>query len=145
MVFDRIRKGIAGFAGLVVKEFVDVARTTAARIEIEIDGKRIKEEDEDNMELYESARSIKPVWNIPDNVNDVQFSDDASAKEIGMLIASAQSTQPEDEIDDRWMEYISEYPALPAPKVLPALPENLQRGYYPQTIKPNIDAIKQWV
>ena len=145
MVFDRIRKGIAGFTGLVVKEFVDIARTTAARIEIHVDGKRIREEEEDNMELYENAQTVEPIWYLPDNVSDVQFSDDASPKEIGMLIASAQSTQPEDEIDDRWMEYISEYPALPAPKVIPALPENLQRGYYPQTIKPNIDAIKQWV
>jgi|TARA_R110000824_G_scaffold229860_1_gene417459 hypothetical protein len=144
MNWGQLKKGITGGIYVYFKDIAERMRSSKASVEMEVDGEKITKEQEEE-ELFENAQSFDVTWKLPDNIDDLNFAEGATPEEIGAMIASAQSTQPEDEIDDNWLDYISKYPALQAPPSLPALPENLQRGWYPKEVKPNIKAIKQWV
>lgn len=143
--WDRFKKAITQSAYAIIKDTADTMRSVGASVRITHDEKPIPREKEEDYELFTEAHNFDIDYDIPENIYDLQWSNDATDEEIGSLIASAQSTMPDDEIDDQWLDYASQYPKLKAPKTLLALPENLQRGWYPATIKPNIQAIKLWV
>ena len=145
MNWSKLKKGFKELGYLAWHNTVNRMEKMGADVYLLLDGKRDISSENEIMDDY---AKIEVGYDLPEEVEEINFVEDATPEEMGATIASAQGGFLDEDLDDNWMDYAFEVGTRP-PTSLPNLPENQQEMYLPAGgrtgKKPSMTAIRFWV